>query len=198
MASPARDPRSVFLNVPFDRGYEPFFVTLISTLVSLGQTPRCVLEVRESSQGRLARIYELLRSCGVSIHDLSRVGQPVRFNMPFELGLACSIALAGEAHEVVVLDSVPYRLDRTLSDYKGRDPLIYHDRLDGIVECISDLFQVAHEPTPGVLKAEARILRRSAREIAKQYGGTLFRPSAFRALVAASTDRAKSQGLIAP
>jgi hypothetical protein len=36
--------------------------------------------------------------------------------------------------------------------------LIYHQRLDGIVECISDLFQVAHEPTPGVLKAEARIV----------------------------------------
>jgi hypothetical protein len=198
MASPARDPGSVFLNVPFDRGYEPFFVTLVSALVSLGQTPRCVLEVRERGQGRLARIYELLRSCGVSIHDLSRAGQPVRFNMPFELGLACSIALAGEAHDIAVLDAVPYRLDRTLSDYKGRDPLIYHRRLDGIVDCIADLFQIAHIPTPAVLKAEARILRRSAREIAKQYGGTVFRPAAFRALVAASTDRARSRGLIPP
>jgi hypothetical protein len=198
MNSSARDPKSVFLNVPFDRGYGPFFVTLVSALVSLGQTPRCVLEVRERGQGRLARIYELLRSCGVSIHDLSRAGQPVRFNMPFELGLACSIALAGEAHDIVVLDAVPYRLDRTLSDYKGRDPLIYNRRLDGIVDCVADLFQVAHVPTPAVLKAEARILRRSAREIAKQYGGTIFRPAAFRALVAASTDRARSQGLIPP
>lgn len=198
MASPQRDPGAVFLNVPFDRAYEPFFVTLVSALISLGQTPRCVLEVRERGQGRLARIYELLRSCGVSIHDLSRAGQPVRFNMPFELGLACSIALAGEAHDIAVLDAVPYRLDRTLSDYKGRDPLIYHHRLDGIVECIADLFQVANVPTPAILKAEARILRRSAREIAKQYGGTIFRPAAFRALVAASTDRARSEGLIPP
>jgi hypothetical protein len=62
MASPARDPRSVFLNVPFDRSYEPFFVTLVSALISLGQKPRCVLEVRERGQGRLVRIHELLRA----------------------------------------------------------------------------------------------------------------------------------------
>ena len=198
MAAPTHDPGSVFLNVPFDRTYEPFFVTLISSLVSLGQTPRCVLEVRERGQGRLARMYELLRSCGVSIHDLSRAGQPARFNMPFELGLACSIALAGEAHDILVLDAVPYRLDKTLSDYKGRDPLIYYHRLDGLVDCIADVFQVAHEPSPVVLKAEARVLRRLAQEIARQYGGIVLRPAAFRALVAASTERARSQGLISP
>lgn len=104
MAASKRDPGSVFLNVPFDRAYEPFFVTLVSALISLGQTPRCVLEVRERGQGRLARIYELLRSCGVSIHDL-----------------------------------------------------IYHHQLNGIVDCIADLFQLANVPTPAVLKAEARI-----------------------------------------
>lgn len=118
--------------------------------------------------------------------------------MPFELGLACSIALAGGPHDVVVLDTVPYRLDRTLSDYKGRDPLIYHRRVDSLIDCIADVFQIAHEPTPNVLKAEARILRKSAREIARQYGGTVFRPAAFRALVAAATNRARSQGLIPP
>lgn len=198
MTLPTRDPKSVFLNVPYDSAYQPFFVTLVSALVSLGQMPRCVLEVLERGQGRLTRIYELLRSCGVSIHDLSRAGQPARFNMPFELGLACSIALGGESHDVVVLDAVPYRLDRTLSDYKGRDPLIYNHRLDGLIDCIADVFQVAHEPTPNVLKAEARVLRKSAREIARQYGGTVFRPAAFRALVAASTARARSQGLIPP
>jgi hypothetical protein len=192
----SRDPRGVFLNVPYDAAYQRFFVTLISTLVSLGQTPHCVLEVRERGQGRLARIFELLFSCGVSIHDLSRVSLPARYNMPFELGLACGIALTGESHDVVVMDSKPYRLDRTLSDYKGRDPLVYYNRLDSLVECIADVFQVAPEPEPEVLKTEARVLRRSAAQIAKQYGGTVFRPAAFRALVAAATQRAKSQNLI--
>ena len=198
MVSPAIDPKSVFLNVPYDSAYQPYFVSLVSALISLGQTPRCVLEVRERGQGRLNRINELLRSCAVSIHDLCRTGQPVRFNMPFELGLACSIALAGDPHDVVVLDTVPYRLDRTLSDYKGRDPLIYNHHVDGLVDCVADVFQVAHEPAPNVLRAEARFLRKSARELAKQYGGTVFRPAAFRALVATSTNRARSQGLIPP
>lgn len=191
------DSRSVFLNVPFDRPYQPVFVTLVSTLVCLGQTPRCVLEIRESGQGRLARIFELLRSCGVSFHDLCRTGPRARFNMPFELGLACGLALNGEPHELVVLDTVRYRLDRTLSDYKGRDPLIY-EKLDDLVDCVADIFQVKNEPTPIVLKSEARFLRRLAREIAGQYGGTLFRPAAFRALVAASTERAQDRGLVAP
>jgi hypothetical protein len=87
---PGQDPKSVFLNVPYDDEYQSFFVTLVATLVLLGQTPRCVLEIQETGAGRLARIFDLLRSCGVSIHDLCRVGTPVRFNMPFELGMACT------------------------------------------------------------------------------------------------------------
>lgn len=196
MASlPGPDPQSVFLNVPFDPSYEPFFVTLVWTLVSLGQTPRCVLEVRETGKGRLTRIFELVRSCGVSIHDLSRTGLPVRFNMPFELGIACSLALSGEPHEIVVLDKVRYRLDKTLSDYKGRDPLIYAN-LNELVDAIADVFQVANEPTPDALKKEARFLRKSARAIAANYGGTVFRRAAFRALIAVATGHAKAQGLI--
>ncbi|HEV7669422.1 MAG TPA: hypothetical protein VGS22_12935 [Thermoanaerobaculia bacterium] len=190
------DPKSVFLNVPYDKPYEPLFATLVGTLVSLGQKPHCVLEVRERGQGRLVRIYELLRSCGVSIHDLSRAGRVARYNMPFELGLACSFALDGKPHEVLVLDTISYRLDRTLSDYKGRDPLLYHGRVDGLVDCLADVFQTGPGPSPDVLKEEARILRKSAREIVKKYGGSLFRPAAFRALVAASIEQARSHGLI--
>jgi len=54
-----------------------------------------------------------------------------------------------------VLDTIPYRLDRTLSDYKGRDPLIHHQRVDSLIDCMADVFQVVHEPTPSALKAEA-------------------------------------------
>jgi hypothetical protein len=84
--------RSVFLNVPFDESYEPLFVALISALVALGRIPRCVLELPEMGSGRLARILQLIRSCSISIHDLSRVGLPVRFNMPFELGIAVALS----------------------------------------------------------------------------------------------------------
>jgi hypothetical protein len=114
--------------------------------------------------------------------------------MPFELGVACALALRGDAHEIVVLDTKRYRLDRTLSDYKGRDPLIYSN-LDSLVAAVADVFQVANEPAPEVLKAEARFLRKSARTIVGSYG-TMFRRAAFRVLVAAATRRARQQGLI--
>jgi len=70
------DPRHVFVNAPFDASYEPLFVTLISTLVFLGQEPHCVLEVREQGKGRLPRILDLMRRCRMSMHDISR-GVPV-------------------------------------------------------------------------------------------------------------------------
>src|SRR4030095_11040632 len=169
MDSSSIDRPSVFLNVPYDRGYEPLFVTLVTTLVCLGLKPRCVLEVRETGRGRLARIFELLHACGISIHDLSRVGPPPRWNMPFELGLAWSLVLSGIQHEVIVLDSTSYRLDKHLSDYKGRDQLIHHNRCDDLVNCILDLITVPHQPAPSALRSASRFLRSSAREIIREY-----------------------------
>jgi len=54
--------RSVFLNLPLDKSYERLFVAMISALVAIGRTPRCVLEVPEQGDGRLARILHLIRS----------------------------------------------------------------------------------------------------------------------------------------
>ena len=87
--------RCVFLNLPFDKSYEPLFVAMISAIVAIGRTPRCVLEVPEQGDGRLTRVFNLMRSCSVSLHDLSRVGLPVRFNMPFELGVAFALRRLG-------------------------------------------------------------------------------------------------------
>lgn len=193
------DPQSVFLNTPYDPRYQPLFVTLLATLVCLGQKPRCVLEIQEKGQGRLMRIFDLLSSCRVSIHDLSRVGHPARFNMPFELGLACAQNLSGASHEIVVLDSVPYRLDKVLSDYKGRDPLIHNNSSDRLVTCLLDLFEVPNEPSPDGLRSAARLLRKTAREVTHRYRtDTVFRPAPFRALVAAATQLAEDRGYIAP
>lgn len=194
-----RDPQAIFLNIPYDPPYQPLFVTLVGTLVCLGQEPRCVLEVVDAGQGRLASTYALLRSCGTSIHDLSRTGSPARFNMPFELGMACSLAMSGEAHDVVVLDSEEHRLDTVLSDYKGRQPLIHHGRCDQLVACLLDLFEVPEEPAPAELRSATRVLRSTARRIVESYRTpTIFRPAPFRALIAAATELAAERGFIAP
>jgi hypothetical protein len=186
------DAKSVFINAPFDKAYEPLFITLVGTLVFLGQTPHCVLEVREQGEGRLARILDLMRSCRISIHDLSRVSTPVRFNMPFELGLACTLKLLHPEHyEVLVLDSRPYRIDKSLSDYKGRDPLIHSATTDGVLACLLDAFDSDASPSPEEIRRGLHVLRRAAEHLKRDLKtNSVFRPSLFRSLADAAKDAA--------
>ena len=80
MPARSRSGHSVFLNVPLDRGYEPQFIALKAAIIAIGGTPRCVLEIAERGAGRPSRLLSLITGCDVSIHDLSRVGMPARFN----------------------------------------------------------------------------------------------------------------------
>jgi hypothetical protein len=192
------EPRSVFINAPFDERYEPLFVTLVGTLVFVGLMPHSVLEVREAGQGRLTRIFELIKSCRMSFHDVSRVGMPVRFNMPFELGLACGISLASPGeHDVFVLDAEPYRLDRTLSDYKGRDPIIHRERCDELISGVLDLFAAGASPPIGELRRAARELRQASRDVKREFKAeTIFRPAIFKALISGATEIAISRDFV--
>lgn len=194
------DDNAVFINVPFDRSYEPLFVTLVGVLVFLGHEPHCVLEVREKGDGRLARIFELLRACRVSIHDLSRTGMPARFNMPFELGLASALKI-GEpgAYEVLVLESQLYRLDKTLSDYKGRDPLIHNGTCDGMLACLLDGFVPGVPDAANEFRAAARVLRKSVDLLKRDLNVTsIYRPAMFRLIVSSATKMAIRRGFIKP
>jgi hypothetical protein len=131
--------RSVFLNVPFDQDYEPLFVALISALVALGGVPHAVLELPEHGDGRLVRILQLIRSCPVSIHDLSRVELPARFNMPFELGIAFALSRIEGSHKFIILESKQHRLQKTLSDANGIDPEVHNATVKGAISCALSL-----------------------------------------------------------
>src|SRR5260370_21243059 len=82
----------VFLNIPYDKKFERLFIAYIAGISALGMVPRATLEITDSSR-RLERILKLARSCGYSVHDLSRVqlepteprAPPV--TIPFQLGL---------------------------------------------------------------------------------------------------------------
>ncbi|MBV9494358.1 MAG: hypothetical protein JOZ54_08925 [Acidobacteria bacterium] len=193
------DPKDVFLNVPFDRAYEPLFVTLVGMLTFLGRRPHCVLEVRESGEGRLPRIFELMRSCGTSIHDMSRVGRPVRFNMPFELGLAYSLKLVEAAsYHVLVLDAKPFRMDRYLSDYKGRDLFIHHARMSGVVSCVLDSFEGDPAIAVSAYRDGIAELRLSVDDLKRDLQvDSLFRPAAYKALVQSAIEVAHDRNFIA-
>jgi hypothetical protein len=136
----ARHVESVFLNVPFDARYEPQFLALVSAVVLLGRRPRCVLEIEEDGRSRLTRLFETMAKCTASIHDMSRVGTPVRFNMPFELGLACALS-EQRAHKYFVFDAKRYRLQRTLSDLNGRDAVIHGGKVRGTISAVFEVLR---------------------------------------------------------
>jgi len=86
---------SVFVNLPFDREYEEIFVGYVVGLITLGLEPRSVIELDETGEGRMGRLFRLMNKCGSSIHDLSYRGGEFRYNMPFELGVAYALSRSG-------------------------------------------------------------------------------------------------------
>jgi hypothetical protein len=90
---------------------------------------------------RLTRIAKELAGSKYSIHDLSRVEvggalKVPRFNMPFEAGIAyCrhQFAAAGSEHHLLLLDSVPYRYQASLSDAAGLDPKVHDSDPERVV-----------------------------------------------------------------
>lgn len=195
----AVNPEGVFINAPFDAAYERLFITLVGVTTFAKYYPHCVLEVRETGEGRLQRIYELMRTCRVSIHDLSRIGVPARFNMPFELGIAYALKLANPGeYEVIVMDSKPYRMDRRLSDFKGRDAFIHHGTCDGMIAAVLDAFQ-SHDINFSAFRRAARDLRAFAADIKRESrAATIFHPHLFAAVTSAATKVAARHGLLAP
>jgi len=60
--------------------------------------------------------------------------------MPFELGLAVALSLSEsrrQRHGFVLLESKRFRLQRSLSDMNGYDPLIHHGTQGGAIHSIS-------------------------------------------------------------
>jgi len=154
-------PTRVFLNVPYNRSYERMLVALTAALVAVGRVPKLTFQIPDGGQGRLRRIFALLKSCRVSIHDLSAVGMPVRFNMPFELGLACAIKQQSGNHNFLILERKPHRLHHHLSDVGGIDPKIHHGTARG---AISAVLEVLNKPggnpsTAEVMKLYRRMMK---------------------------------------
>ena len=200
-SSIAPERQAVFLNVPYDRSYERNFIALIASLVAIGRKPRCVLELPEHGQGRLPRLMRHIRKCKASVHDLSRVGTPPRFNMPFELGLVYSIKTLhkSENYHFVLLESTPHRLGTTLSDMDGHGPLIHEGRPSGVITCMIEAFAPKGAPSPNEIYALYRRLLRVADSLRHDYHrSTVFSKPIFEALVASASLLASTQGMIRP
>jgi len=114
--------RNVFINCPFDAEYLRLAQDLIFTVLDCGFEPRIASERADSGQARIEKIRDLIRSCRLSIHDISRMeplqtGDLPRFNMPFELGLDLGLT----TKQCLVLEKDRHRYQRVLSDLSGND-----------------------------------------------------------------------------
>jgi len=178
--------RSVFLNIPFDRDYEEVFIGIIAGLITVGLMPRSVLEVPDTGDGRMARLFKLLDSCGASIHDLSRVdGKTPRFNMPFELGLAFAMKqLKKGGHSFFVFEEKKYRLDRNLSDLKMIDPRIHKNCGRTAIKCVHECFHPKGKNPPSDAAAKIYGILQPTIPRLRRGGSHLFNRLAFDSLIA--------------
>jgi hypothetical protein len=165
--------------------------------VALGRVPQLTFQVADSGDGRMPRILKLLQSCRVSIHDLSAIGHPVRFNMPFELGLAYAIKTLRGRHDFLILDKKPHRLDRHLSDIKGIDPKIHSGTATGAICAILEVLArpEANPTTKDVMKLY-RKMRKIVPALKSNHGkDNLFNTRIYGELVAMGFEAAKKMNL---
>src|SRR5258708_3756150 len=167
---------SVFLNIPYDAGFENLLLAYISAISAFGFTPRATLGIPFNR--RLDRILSLIAESEYSIHDLSRVQadrtspRTPRFNMPFELGL--TVALKSTKlpnHAWVVCESVQRRLNKSLSDLDGTDPYIHGGRVPCVFrELCNWVVWSRRQPTVLQMSRIYRVLRADFKNILREAG----------------------------
>jgi hypothetical protein len=150
---PLPDPNGVFLNIPYDEEFSSLYIAYIVGLFQLDLVPHLASEI-PGGKRRLDRIFELIRSCRFSIHDLSRVEVSVtptglpRFNMPLELGMTITWAnVHPKSHTWSVWESEPYRLQRSASDLNGTDPYIHSGTAEGVLSELRNAFRRDRAPS---------------------------------------------------
>lgn len=181
----------VFLNVPFDAGYEKLFVALITSIVSARLVPRCAVELPERGEGQLKRIMTLMADCSVSIHDLSRAN---RFNMPFELGIAAALNVR-ENHQFIIMEAGIGGRFRTPSDLRGIAPLAHGKSpsklMAGILDNLGGTTPVAATPIYRRLVSVLPRLKNAYQ------ADTIFCKAIYRELVSGAVEEAQRLNLLA-
>ena len=135
----------VFLNLPYDSEFENLYLAYICAVRAIGMVPRVTLEIPGGAR-RLDRIFQLIKSCEFSVHDLCRVQvdrrppRTPRFNMPFELGLTVAWEKMDRKHVWFVMEKLNYRLSKSLSDLNGTDPYIHKGTVEGVFREMGNAF----------------------------------------------------------
>ena len=121
--------KNVFINCPFDESYNNLLDAILFTTYFCNFKPHCALEIEDSTQTRIDKIFRIIEDCDLGIHDISRTElneeKLPRFNMPFEFGVFMGAKEFGNTKQrrkkCIVLDSDKYRFQKFLSDISGQD-----------------------------------------------------------------------------
>ena len=148
----------------------------------------------------MERILDLLNNCYASIHELSCVGTPVRFNMPFELGLACALSRIKSTHSFILFEKKGYRLDKTLSDMKGYDPFIHNGSMLRVIQCVLNALAVqGNSPKVTLIHQMSKDLWQVSIQLKNDNRkDTLFDPTLYRQLIASALKLAIERSFIKP
>lgn len=140
----------VFINCPFDTGYQPIFSAIVFAVSDLGFVARCSLEDDDAGEVRLTKIQRMIEECRYGINDLSTVtldtvtGLP-RFNMPLELGLFLGCKRFGAKNQInkrtLILDSEQYRYRQFISDIAGQDIRAHGGDPERAIRAVRDWLQ---------------------------------------------------------
>lgn len=180
--------KKVFLNIPYAREYEERLIALIAGLSLYGLVPTMGM-VAGDNPNRLECILKAIGECKLSIHDLTwmeldaKEPRTPRFNMPFEFGLAVALAkVVGNSY--VVLDTVPNRLDKALSDARGMDAQIFDGSPMGVFRALGNIFhREDFQPEPRHFLRLFTRLKTLAGRLHKGYGyKSLFEAKPFSGL----------------
>jgi hypothetical protein len=161
--------KSVFINCPFDKDYEPLFYAIVFTIRDLELKPRSATHVNDGGQPRINKILDLVENCKFGIHDISRTeldpihGLP-RFNMPFELGLDVGCRRYGTSDHrdkvLLILDTERDRYRTFISDIAGQDIAAHNGRAEGAISVVRDWLRPHLNPSLFKIPSGATIYSR--------------------------------------
>ena len=163
--------QNVFLNCPFDPGYAALFDAIIFAVHDCGFKARCALEVDDSAQVRIEKIFDIIQECKFGIHDISRTKiDPTsalpRFNMPLELGVFLGARRFGQGRQrekiCLILDKEPYRYQQYCSDIAGQDIRSHSGDIRRTITVVRDWLRSATTERDVIIPGGSRIFDRYA------------------------------------
>jgi len=195
-----KPPADVFLNIPYDSGFQEIYLAYLAGISAFGLVPRTTLEIPGGTR-RLDRIFSLIQNCQYSVHDLSRVEldrkrpPTPRFNMPFELGLSVAWERIGRSKHVwFVFEAKNRRLAKSLSDLNGTDAYIHDGKVMGVFRELGNaIVRPGRQPSVRQMRRIYEDLRSSLPDILRRAGTkSLFQARVFREIcvvASASADK---------